>query len=116
MTQMFLLLAEAAAPAAPNPMNSMLVPIVLMFVMMYFLTIRPQQQRQKQLEKEIEAMKVGDLVVTGSGMHGMVANKADKIITLKVADNVRIKFDSSAIARVIPKSSAEAAAAPSTES
>jgi preprotein translocase subunit YajC len=90
-------------------MGSVMVPMVLMLGMMYFLMIRPQQQRQKQLEKEISAMKVGDLVVTTGGIHGMVANKADKIVTLKVADNVRIKFDLSAIGRIYPKGSAEAA-------
>ena len=109
MPPLLLLFAQATPPAAPgNPMGSMLVPMVLMMVMMYFLMIRPQQKRQKELEKQIEAVKVGDLVVTTSGMHGMVANKADKVVTLKVADNVRIKFDLSAIARIYPKGSPDA--------
>jgi len=109
MPPLLLLFAQATPPAAPgNPMGSMLVPMVLMMVMMYFLMIRPQQKRQKELEKQIEAVKVGDLVVTSSGMHGMVANKADKVVTLKVADNVRIKFDLSAIARIYPKGSPDA--------
>ncbi|RFC47798.1 MAG: preprotein translocase subunit YajC [Verrucomicrobia bacterium] len=108
MTPLFSFLAQQAPAPDAGPMGSMLVPMVLMMAMMYFLMIRPQQKRQKELEKQIEAIKVGDLVVTTGGMHGMVANKGDKVVTLRVADNVRIKFDSNAIARVYPKGAADA--------
>ncbi len=108
MTTIVTFLAQQPSAPPASPMGSMMVPMVLMMVMMYFLMIRPQQKRQKELEKQIEAMKVGDLVVTTGGMHGMVANKADKVVTLKVADNVRVKFDTNAIARVYPKGAADA--------
>ncbi len=85
-----------------SPMGFM-VPMILMIVMMYFLFVRPQQKRQKELQKQIDSMRVGDTVVTVGGMHGMVANKGDKTVTLKVADNVRVKFDLASIARVQPK-------------
>jgi preprotein translocase subunit YajC len=96
----------AQQQAQPNPMG-MMVPILLMAVMFYFGIIRPQNKRQKELQKQIDAMKVGDSVVTVGGMHGLVANKGEKTVTLKVADNVRIKFDVSAIARVQPRSKGE---------
>jgi preprotein translocase subunit YajC len=108
MTPFLFLLAQQPASPDAGPMGSMLVPMVLMMAMMYFLMIRPQQKRQKELEKQIEAIKVGDLVVTTGGLHGMVANKGDKVITLKVAENVRLKFDLNAIARVSSKGAAEA--------
>jgi len=94
-----LLAILAQQPAQPNPMG-MMVPILLMAVMFYFGIIRPQNKRQKELQKQIDSMKVGDSVVTVGGLHGLVANKGEKTVTLKVADNVRLKFDLSSIARV----------------
>ncbi|MEM8955108.1 MAG: preprotein translocase subunit YajC, partial [Verrucomicrobiota bacterium] len=79
--------------------------MLLMFVMMYFLTIRPQRQRQKQLQAQIAALKTGDRVITTGGIHGLVTNIKDSTIILKVADNVKIEMDKPAVATVVPKAS-----------
>jgi preprotein translocase subunit YajC len=78
----------------------MLVPMVLMFVMFYFLLIRPQSKARKEHDKLLSNLKTGDNIVTGSGMLGTVTNVKEKSVTVKVADNVRIEFLKSAIASV----------------
>ena len=95
--------ALLAQQSGGNPLG-LAVPMILMFVMMYFLMIRPQQKRQKDLQRQIEAMKIGDQVITSGGIHGLVSNKADKTVTVKIADNVKVKFDQSSISKVLPKS------------
>lgn len=93
--------AGAAGAAQPPGVGGMLVPMVCVFVMMYFLMIRPQQQQRKKLQEMIDNMKTGDAVVTTGGIHGVVANLKDgNTLMLKVADNVRIEVDKSAIASV----------------
>lgn len=97
----FFLLAQAAPAngAQPNFLLQ-LMPLVFIFVIFYFLLIRPQQKRQKEHEKLVAAVKTGDRVVTNAGMHGVVANVKDKTILIKVADNVKIEFDRSAVVSV----------------
>ena len=99
------LLAQAADPAAPGGglFGNALVMPVLMIVMMYFIAIRPQQQKAKELAARIAALKVGDEVVTGAGRHGVVSSIKDSTVMIKVADNVKIEFDKSAVAVVAPK-------------
>lgn len=79
--------------------------MVLMFVMMYFLLIRPQRQRQKQQDAMQTALKAGDHVVTIGGQHGIISSVKEKTVMLKIADNVKTEFDRSAIASVTKKSS-----------
>lgn len=83
-----------------NPMVFM----VLMFVMMYFILIRPQRQRQKQHDELIKNVKVGDHVVTSGGEHGIVSSVKDRTVMIKVADNVRIEYERAAIASITRKS------------
>lgn len=105
----FIILAQdgGAAPAGGGGGGGaqLLIFMVLMFVMMYFLTIRPQRQRQKQLQAQIAALKTGDRVITTGGIHGLVTNIKDSTIILKVADNVKIEMDKPAVATVVPKAS-----------
>ena len=77
--------------------------IGLMFVIFYVLLIRPQRKRQKELAAKVSSLKTGMQVVTIGGMHGIAANVKEKTIIVKVADNVKIEFEKSAIANVIPK-------------
>ena len=80
----------------------MLVPMICVFVIMYFLVLRPQQQQRKKLQEMVDNMKTGDAVVTTGGIHGVVSNMKDgSTLMLKVADNVRIEVDKSAIASVL---------------
>ena len=99
------LLAQAASPApegvGPQPSFLMsIMPLIFVFVIFYFLLIRPQQKRQKAHEKLVASVKTGDRVVTSSGMHGIVANVKEKTLLVKVADNVKIEFDRSSVASV----------------
>ena len=80
----------------------MFVPMICVFVIMYFLVLRPQQQQRKKLQEMVDNMKTGDAVVTTGGIHGVVSNLKDgNTLILKIADNVRIEVDKSAIASVL---------------
>ncbi len=96
------LLAQAAspAPAGPNPLASF-VPIILIFVIMYFLLFRPQMRRQKEQAVLVSALKTGDRVVTASGIHGLISNVKDRTVIVKIADNVKIEMEKSAVASVV---------------
>ena len=90
-------------------MAGMLVPMVCIFAVMYFLMIRPQQQKQKKLQETIDNLKTGDAVITTGGIHGVVSNVKDgAILSLKIADNVRIDVEKSAIATVLKQDAAKA--------
>ena len=83
-------------------MAGMLVPMACIFAVMYFLMIRPQQQKQKKLQETIDNLKTGDAVITTGGIHGVVSNVKDgATLSLKIADNVRIDVEKSAIATVL---------------
>jgi preprotein translocase subunit YajC len=92
--------ASPAAPASPGGGFSMFIPFIFIFVIMYFVMIRPQARRQKEQQKLISALKTGDRVVTSSGIHGLIANVKDSTVIVKVADNVKIEMDKAAIANV----------------
>ena len=100
-SSLFLTLADAA-PAGPagSPLSTV-VPFVCVGVIFYFLIIRPQNQRQKQLQSLVSNLKTGDKVVTNGGIHGIIANvKEGSTLSLKIADNVKIEIDKSSIASV----------------
>ena len=95
-------LAQAASPA-PAPAGSGLIgllPFVFIFVIMYYVMIRPQMRRQKEQQRLVAALKTGDRVVTASGIHGMISNVKDRTVIVKVADNVKIEMEKSAITAV----------------
>jgi preprotein translocase subunit YajC len=96
-----LFIAQAAAEGAPapNPLMSFL-PLIFIFVIFYFLLIRPQQKKQKDHAKLVGGLKSGDRVITTAGIHGLITNVKDHTVTLKVADNVKIEFDRSAVVTV----------------
>ena len=68
---------------------------------MYFVMIRPQKKRQEQQQKLIAALKTGDRVVTNAGIHGLISNVKETTVLVKVADNVKIEIDKSAITNVL---------------
>ena len=82
----------------PNPIVNLL-PIVLIFFVMYFLLIRPQAKQQKELAKMQAGLKKNDEVVTIGGVHGTVVNLKEETVTLRVDDNVRLEVDKTAVAR-----------------
>ncbi len=106
-------LAMAQAPggsgsAQGGSLLSTLMPLVVIFAIFYFLMIRPQQKAQKKMKEMLSAIKKGDKVITRGGMHAVVHGIADNIVTLEVAENVRIKFNREAIAGVLGNQPAEA--------
>jgi preprotein translocase subunit YajC len=68
---------------------------------MYFVMIRPQKKRQEQQQKLIGNLKTGDRVVTSAGIHGLISNVKETTVLVKVADNVKIEMDKSAITNVL---------------
>ena len=77
---------------------------ILLIVIFYFVLIRPQKKRQQEQQRLMSSLKTGDRVVTGSGMHGLIANVKETTVMLKVADNVKIELEKSAIANVLKES------------
>ena len=77
-----------------------LLPFAFIFIIFYFLLIRPQQKRQKEHQRLLSDLKTGDKVVTSSGIHGLIANVKDTTFLVKIADNVKIEVDKNAIASV----------------
>lgn len=88
---------------------SSILPFVLMFVVFYFLLIRPQQKRTKERKSMLGALKKGDDIVTIGGLHGTVTEINEDTATIRVADNTKLKFERSAIASVRTAAQAEAA-------
>ena len=91
-----LYLADAAGGSSPNMLLS-LWPLALMFVVLYFLLIRPQQKRQKTRNAMLNQVKKGDKVVTIGGLHGTIIEITDDIVVLRVNDATKMTFDRSAI-------------------
>lgn len=93
------ILAEEPAAANPTLASYMttIVPFVLMFAVLYFLLIRPQQKRQKARNMMLNALKKGDKVVTIGGLHGTIVEITDDIVVLRVNDATKLTFDRSAV-------------------
>ncbi len=94
------------APAAGGDMQSSLMsmlPLVLMFVVLYFVMIRPQMKRQKEHRTMIEALAKGDEVATAGGMLGRVTRLGDTYIAVEVASGVEVQLQRSAVVQVLPK-------------
>jgi len=82
---------------------SFIVMMAVVFAIFYFLMIRPQQQKQKEIKKMRESLTHGDMVVTVGGIHGKVMALTDNIVTLEVAEKVRIKVSREYIGTVSQK-------------
>jgi len=76
---------------------SMLLVMVLLFVIMYFFMIRPQQKKQKEVQKMRENLKVGDKVVTSGGIFGKIKEIEDTAFIVEIADGVKVKVDKASI-------------------
>jgi preprotein translocase subunit YajC len=90
------------------------IPLVLMFVIFYFLLIRPQQKRSKEHRNLIANLKKGDRIITTGGLHGRVTGLDEVTLTVEIADKVRVKINRANVAGVI--AGAPAAAAETKES
>ncbi len=98
--------AQAAPAAAGGDAGSSLLsllPLVLMFVVLYFVMIRPQMKRQKEHKAMIDALAKGDEVVTAGGVLGKVSKLGEQYLGVEVAGNVEIQVQRSAVVQVLPK-------------
>ena len=99
-----IVLADGGAPAGGGQqpgLMGMLFPFLLMFGVIYFLMIRPQQKKMKEHKSLLDSLQHGDEVVTASGMLGKVAGITEKVVTLEVADDVKIRVLKSQIAQIV---------------
>lgn len=90
--------------SASSPLVNLL-PIILIFVIFYFLLIRPQKKQQDLHKKMIASLKKNDEVITAGGIHGTIMNVKDHSVTLKVDDNVKVEVQKSSIATMKRKAS-----------
>jgi preprotein translocase subunit YajC len=93
--------ADAAAGGLLGGSGMMLFPLVAILLIMYFLMIRPQNKKQKETQKMIDALKKGDKVITIGGIHGVVSSTKENTVVIKVDDGTKIEFNRTAISTVI---------------
>lgn len=108
---MFLDIAYAmGAPPAGQPGGGVvgvltsLFPLILIFIIFYFLLIRPQQKRAKEHKQMLDNLKKGDKVITSGGIYGVIEAVGTNTVTLKIAENVKVKFGKAYIAALRPAS------------
>jgi preprotein translocase subunit YajC len=101
MLLLFLAQAQPGAPSGPGGGLGFFVPFIFIFVIMYFVLFRPQKKRQQEQQRLMSSLKTGDRVVTNAGIHGLIANVKDTTVMVKVADNVKIEMEKSAVTTVL---------------
>jgi preprotein translocase subunit YajC len=79
------------------------VPLILMFVIFYFLLIRPQQKKAKMHKQMLSAIKKGDKVVSSGGLHGVVTGIADDVVTIEIAPKIRVKISRGSVSGILNK-------------
>jgi preprotein translocase subunit YajC len=100
------IIANAYAQAAPAGGDSGLMgllPIILMFVLLYFLMIRPQMKRAKEHKQMVEALQKGDEVVAAGGIVGRISEMGEAYVTLEIAPNTQISVQRGAVQTLLPK-------------
>jgi preprotein translocase subunit YajC len=97
--------AAPAAGAADSMFGSLgsMLPLVLMFVVLYFVMIRPQMKRQKEAKAMIDALAKGDEVVTSGGLLGKISKLGESFLSVEIASGVEIQVQRSAVVQVMPK-------------
>ena len=102
--------AQAAAPAGGSSMIASFVPLILIFGIMYFLMIRPQQKKMKEHRALVEGLRRGDQVVTQGGIVGKVVKvQEDGLVEVEIAEGVKVKVVKHTITTVLNKTEAAAA-------
>jgi preprotein translocase subunit YajC len=105
ISEAFAQAAPAAPAAAQSPFGGLtgMLPIVLMFVVLYFVMIRPQMKRQKEHKAMIDAIAKGDEVVIGGGVLGKITKTGDNYLHVEIASGVEVQVQRSAVVQVLPK-------------
>ena len=81
------------------------IPLILMFVIFYFLLIRPQQKKTKEHKQMIESLKTGDRIITSGGLHGRITGVSDSTLTVEIAEKVRVKVNRGNVSALMQTSS-----------
>ncbi len=104
---MFISSAYAQAAGAADTQSTLMsmLPLVLMFVVLYFVMIRPQMKKAKEHKSMVEALAKGDEVVVAGGMMGKITKLGETNIGLEIASGVEVQFQRSAVVQVLPKGS-----------
>jgi len=106
----FLIASAYAQDAAPQGGGlAGFLPLILIFVVFYFMLIRPQMKRAKEHRKLVADLAKGDEVVTNGGLLGKITELGESFVTVRVADNVEIKLQRHAVANVMPKGTIDSA-------
>ncbi len=103
ISEAFAQTAPAAAAGGAESSLLSLAPLALMFVVLYFIMIRPQMKKQKEHKAMIEALAKGDEVVIGGGVIGKVAKLGETFVHVEVANNVELQVQRGAVIQVLPK-------------
>ncbi|WP_076998949.1 preprotein translocase subunit YajC [Variovorax sp. KK3] len=107
-----MLISTAHAQTAPAPaagggdmMSSLgsMLPLLLMFVVLYFVMIRPQMKRQKEARSMLEALAKGDEVATAGGLLGRITQLGEQYLTVEIAKGIEVQVQRSAVVQVLPK-------------
>lgn len=91
------ILLQATAQGPAGGMSGTLIMLIAIIAVFYFFMIRPQQKKQKELQKSREAMTTGDKVVTAGGIHGRIKEVGDTWFLVEIADGVRIKIEKTSV-------------------
>jgi len=102
-----LFLAQTGGKPMEPGLGSFLIPFGLFMVMFYYLFIRPQKKKQEEHLTLMKSLKTGDKIVTSSGIHGLITNIKETIVTVKIADNVKIELERSHVEQVFKKQEEE---------
>jgi preprotein translocase subunit YajC len=105
---MFVILNTAAGILAQGGTKSgnaffQFLPIILIFVIFYFLLIRPQQKRQREHQNMLDRISKGDRVVTSGGLYGTVVGVKDNVVVLKIAEDVKVEMTKASVSGIITK-------------
>ena len=104
MNWIWFAMAQPGGQGGGGSMGALLLPLFGMLAIFYFLLIRPQQKKQKQIQQMIGALKKGDRVLTTGGIYGTVLNVKEHIVVLKIAEDVKIEIEKNAVASVVERS------------
>jgi len=105
VNQLIFAMAPQGGDGGGSGLISTLIMFGAIFLIFYFMIIRPQQKRTKERDKMLSNLEKGDKVVTSGGIHGIVAGLEEKTALLQIADNVKVKVERSAINTVLAKKS-----------
>lgn len=107
MNHILMLLGQTTPGAAGQGMTGMLFPMIIVFVIFYFLLIRPQQKKAKEHQEFLDKLEKGEDIVTNGGIIGKITGVAQNVLTIEIAPKVKVKVMKSAVSGLAPKGAME---------